>query len=505
MKRSKLALKQRIYALAAAAALGSVATAANADVIFPQVTNTSDTGTGSLRAAIDAANANGADGAIVTFQIGSTCGPQVIHLNTQLPDPQYEIHFEGYTQPGSSPNSDDLYSGNDAVICIVLAGDNAVANGLEVASTVADSMTLSVQGVAFSGFTHAALNLRGGSNHLVAGIRMGGTVGGFSTDPNGYGVILAPGVHGATIGGEDDADFNQFGDVTNNAIYVSSSTGSSGAAHGNTIEGNKIGFIYQGATTVPLPTGDAGIFVGGYNNTIFEDDIENSGASGVHLSSSDAHGNFVELGAIYNSSGNGVLIDNDAYANDTSDIFIEENTGAGVRVVNGQGNSIEYNVMENNGGLGIDLAGEGVTPNDNDSMQPAPDYANRGLNFPVITSAAGGHFSGTVSGTLTTIPGDYQIAVYESSTCDPSGYGEGQNELAYRNGITGMVTVGNLTVQGQGSVGFSLPVGFYFYNGEPLSITATTTDANGNTSEFSACMPYTDDTIFFDNFEQTPG
>ena len=495
----------RAIALASLLLSGS----ASANVLFPKVTNTNNSGAGSLRQAVIDANNNGSDGAIVEFQIGSSCGPHVIHLDTALPDLQNEILFEGYTQPGASPNTMAIYAGNNAVICVILAGDGLVSDGFSVPSSVADSMTLTVHGMAFSGFTHAAMNVRGGSAHLITGNRTGGTVNGFATDPNGYDLILAAGVHGAIIGGTDNNnnDFNQFGNATNNAIYISSSNGSSPASHGHEIDGNKIGLALDDkGNTTPLPTGGAGIAVGGYNNFFFNDDIQNAGASGIHISNLDAHGNTFVLGAVYNSVDNGILIDDDAHDNDIDNLFISGNAGAGIRVVNGQGNSMEFNVMENNGGLGIDLAGEGVTPNDNDSMQPQPDYANRGQNFPVLTAAAGGHFSGTVSGTLTTTPGDYQIAIYVAEPCDPSGYGEGFSELGYRGSVTGVITVPNLTVQGQGSVFFSLPVSFFSYNpGETVTLTATATDANGNTSEFSACQSYTDDTIFVDSFEEVPG
>ena len=144
---------------------------------------------------------------------------------------------------------------------------------------------------------------------------------------------------------------------------------------------------------------------------------------------------------------------------------------------------------------------EGVTPNDNDSIQPMPDYANRGQNFPVLTSAAGGHFSGTVSGTLFTVPGNYQIDIYDSYGCDDSGYGEGF-PVAYGGHATGVVTAGGLIAQGQSEASFTLPIVFPIpYFAVPISITATATDANGNTSEFSACIPYNDDTIFYANFE----
>jgi hypothetical protein len=479
-----------------------MAGSASAAVIFPKVTNTNNSGNGSLRAAISAANANGSGGAIISFDIGSTCGPHVIHLDTALPDLTAEVHIEGYTQPGASKNTFGHSSGNNAAICIVLDGQNLVDDGLSVPSTVADAMEMSVQGIAFSGFTHSAVNLRGGSNHVVAGIRTGGTMSGVALDTNSYGVILAPGVHGTTIGGDDDGDVNQFADITHNAIYVESSTANSVAAHDNALHNDNAGFYFNAQQIrVASPVGGAGIALGGYKNSLVNIDLENNGASGLHISNTDAHNNTVTTSTITDNTGDGILIDDDAHDNAITDSDMSRNGGAGVRVVTGQGNRILGNSMAQNTGLGIDLATEDVTPNDNDSMQPGGDYANRGQNFPVLTSAAGGHYAGTVSGTLFTTPGTYQIQLFENFGCDDSGYGEGL-PLAFRAGTTGSVATGGLIAQGQSVADFDLPVVFSpFFFGGPIQITATATDADGNTSEFSACTTYDDDTIFYANFE----
>ncbi|HEX3894833.1 MAG TPA: right-handed parallel beta-helix repeat-containing protein [Rudaea sp.] len=471
-------------------------------VIFPKVTNTNNSGSGSLRAAMSAANANGADGAIIDFQIGSGCGPHIIYLDTALPDITAETHIEGYTQPGASKNTIGHSSGNNAAICIVLAGQNLVDDGLTVPATVADSLEMSVQGIAFSGFTHSAVNLRGGSNHVVAGIRTGGTMSGVDLETNSYGVILAPGVHDTTIGGDDNGDVNQFADITHNAIYVESATDSSVAAHDNTLHNDNAGFYFNAQQIrVASPTGGAGIALGGYKNSLVNIDLENTGASGLHISNTDAHNNTVTTSTITDNTGDGVLIDDDAHDNAVTDTDISRNGGAGVRVVNGHGNRILGNSMAQNSGLGIDLADEGVTANDNDSMQPAPDYANRGQNFPVLTKAAGGHYAGSVTGTLLTTPGTYQIQVFENFDCDDSGYGEGP-PLAFRAGTTGSVATSDFIAQGQSVAAFNLPIVFSpFFFGGPIAITATATEADGNTSEFSACTTYDDDTIFYANFE----
>jgi len=54
----------------------------------------------------------------------------------------------------------------------------------------------------------------------------------------------------------------------------------------------------------------------------------------------------------------------------------------------------------------------------------------------------------------------------------------------------------------QGTANFSPTIKLALLGGR--SITATTTDAAGDTSEFSACLTYVDDTIFADDFEPPP-
>ena len=118
-----------------------------------------------------------------------------------------------------------------------------------------------------------------------------------------------------------------------------------------------------------------------------------------------------------------------------------------------------------NGGLGINLGAPGVTAND---IGDTDAGANGLLNFPVLTAVAGG-----VQGTYNGSPGSaFQIEFYSSPVCDASGNGEGATFLT----AVGIVTDG----AGSGTIPFiATPVNQY--------VTATTTDASDNTSEFSAC------------------
>jgi hypothetical protein len=461
--------------------------AAQAAAIFPKVTNVNNSGAGSLRAAITAANANGKDGAIIMFQIGSSCGPHVIHLATALPDLKNETHIEGYTQPGSAKNTLDFDKGNDASICIVIDGDQGVDDAFTVPSSVADSMTISVQGIAFSGFTHSAVNLRGGSEHVIAGNRTGGTLGGVHLDTNSYGVILV-GVHGATIGGFDNGEVNQFGDITHNPVYISA-TGGLLAAHDNVLRNDDIGFVFDTKKHhVAQPTGGAGIVIGGTNNTVWRVDEENAGASGLHISGEYATGNRAYVSTFANNAGDGALIDDDAENNSVDTDQINGNGGAGVRVASGRGNTIEFNDMAGNAGLGIDIAGLGVTPNDDDAFSMPDTYGNRGQNSPVLGFAGGGNTSGGISGTLTTSPGLYYIEIFASPACDANGPKDAVwLPIVGTEADEQRISDADTDPYGQGTVSFTLPISFKTM---PAFITATATDGDGNTSEFSSCVPY---------------
>ncbi|MEM7052630.1 MAG: hypothetical protein AAF604_23405 [Acidobacteriota bacterium] len=65
---------------------------------------------------------------------------------------------------------------------------------------------------------------------------------------------------------------------------------------------------------------------------------------------------------------------------------IAYNDGNGVTIAGGtsQGNNIEHNFIFENGGIGIDLADDGVTPNDSNDNDGGP---NRRQNFPDLVSA----------------------------------------------------------------------------------------------------------------------
>lgn len=469
------------------------------DSTVQTVTNNDDSGAGSLRQAIIDANLLSGSNSI-RFAIGSGCGPHVITLDSGLPALASTVSINGYTQTGASPN--DLDTGDDAAICVILqAGNTNVNNGLRVDADAPAATKVTVRGLAFSGFDTAAINLKGGANHIVSGIRVGGNASGVALDPVGIGVYVDSGVSGVTIGGSDVSARNIIGDAIDAGIHLAGASSPTPAASDNQIVNNYVGLGWNQASSAFTNRGNggSGIFMAGDHNAVYFNQIAANGIDGVQLNNTGAHDNLIvfnQIGTVIGNGRNGVTALAAAYANNILLNTIAQNTGAGVRIASGQQNEISQNSIQGNGGLGIDLAGAGVTPNDDDSAAQAADYANRGLNFPVLTDAIGGHAAGYVRGSLTTTPGDYQLELYANPSCDISGYGQGG---AYIGIATVSVTADPSS--GQGTATFEARIVATSGALGGSSISATAIDGVGNTSEFSACLSYVDDTIFDSGFE----
>jgi hypothetical protein len=208
-----------------------------------------------------------------------------------------------------------------------------------------------------------------------------------------------------------------------------------GAATGNLVQGNTIGLNVNGAAAPNLTQGVT-LFTGAHANTIGG---TAPGASNI----------------------------------------IASNSSAGVALYDATtiGNAINQNSIFSNGALGIDLANDGVTPNDNCDGDSGP---NNLQNFPVLTSAsfAGGNV--TLSGTLnSTASTTFRLEFFSNATCDSSGNGEGQIYLG-----SAIVTTAPNCQASFGALIFPLASG-------QTSVTSTATDPNGNTSEFSGCVQVT--------------
>ncbi len=149
------------------------------------------------------------------------------------------------------------------------------------------------------------------------------------------------------------------------------------------------------------------------------------------------------------------------------------NKRSGIFVESGDENQFTQNRIFSNGELGIDLAPVGVNPNDSGDSDGGPNGLQ---NYPVLDSVDVDIVT-TIWGRIDGRIGEsYQIDVYLSDSCDTTGFGEGK-KLIESVQVSATVT---------GSTPFAIGTSTAPERGQYLSATAT--DAGGNTSEFSRCI-----------------
>ncbi len=198
---------------------------------------------------------------------------------------------------------------------------------------------------------------------------------------------------------------------------------------------------------------DSGVSLGGTDCVVSDNTIEGNLGSGVSFAPfSDSTGNQVTSNRIADNQAAGVVVwTPDSYSDRIS------------------GNSIYCN-----GGLGIDILGDGVTPNDGNNNNP--EKPQRGYNFPVFSGGqAVVDDSGDALVRGTAPPGAAVELYLTGASPDPSGHGQGRDYLA--------------TVTAASSGEFSTTVSG-MSAGDLISATAASPagdpSGEGNTSEFSA-------------------
>ena len=154
----------------------------------------------------------------------------------------------------------------------------------------------------------------------------------------------------------------------------------------------------------------------------------------------------------------------------------------------GLNGAIENRILGNrifgNDKLGINLssfeeASSGVNNNDPCDLDGTGN-PNHFQNYPVVTNATSDGSSTTIEGYLdSTTNMSFTLEFFANTTCDPSGYGEGEVFLGSANHVSGESCSNAFSV--------TLPVSI----ADGVFISSTATDANGNTSEFSACAAAT--------------
>ena len=469
------------------------------------VTNTSDSGAGSLRQAILDANAN-PDFSFITFQIPGAC-PRTIAPLSALPTISQGVRIDGFSQPGSVANTRE--TGDNAVRCVILDGSNVISTGIGYTGSTSTQFWL--QGLAIGGFTSAGLNMAGGLDNLVWGNQFGGRVGPVTLAGNGRGIVLTSFARSASIGGDSAAQRNVIAGSTSAGIE----TGTFGffSSTDNEIVGNLIGATGNGT----LANGNSvGIRLATGGNRVRDNVIVNSASDGVLVTGSV--NNVIERNRIGRidtvcvifpvfsclpdaapNGRHGIRFENGAHDNLASANSVWNSGNMGISVSgNGRGNRLSANSIYQSASYGIDLDGTGL--NDNDAAAAAQGQPNRGLNYPSITRAWGGNRTGWIEGTLASTNASYQIQVFTSAALDNVPNGEGEVFLR-----TGLATISNAPAGQNGSTSFRIAFSSPSVALEGRRFALTAIDSAGNTSEYSFSAPYQCDVIFRQTFDSTEG
>ncbi len=493
----------------------------------------SPSGVCTLRAAIQQANARqGSD--VIVFAIPGS-GVHTIQLGNRLPslwDATGGTVIDGYSQPGASPNTDPLVS--NAQIRVQIRGNGPEAfDGLAITS--ADNV---VKGLAFYNLKRSLWVYGDGAHDNVI---VGNFIGIDATGGSEATVTSQMQAHGVHL--EQKAMSNRIGGV----LLAERNVISGNARHGvgfwhvgtveNLVFNNLIGLSPDGTRRLSNRIHGVDINYGASNNTVGgvqpgeRNVISGNNGSGAEMSHGAVttqnliRGNYIgtdvsgDAGPAYAENGQfGVSVKDRVVNNRVLDNVIGNNLGGGIQIDNfgncctsnnvvrnnrigigisgnaignalfgikvlapqsqiGPGNIIAYNpvgiqiegdandgnrITQNsifgNVGLGIDLAPVAQTNlNDQDDLDTGP---NEQLNFPVLEKTWPSPVTGKACANCTV-----EIYIADGGA---NAYGEGRT------------LVGTGVAAGDGT--FSVPVSGVT---EREYLTATATDAAGNTSEFS--------------------
>ena len=322
------------------------------------------------------------------------------------------------------------------------------------------------------------------SSNSVQGNYIGTNAAGSAALPNYHGVILQFGATNNTIGGTTAGAGNL---ISGNSFFGVLIDGELVSSDDNIIQGNRIGTNAAGTSALPNRTG---VEIYGSGSTRIGGSATGAGnlisgntdfgvyvvfTVGTVVQGNSIGTNVSGTGFVPNGAGVLVLLGSSTTIGGTvpgAGNLISGNTTEGVRLAPGNpstGTRINGNSIAANGALGIDLGGDGVTANDSGDADLG---VNNQQNFPVLTSANNTSIGGTLSSVASKT---YRVEFFTNEMCDGNGFGEGKTFLGFVN----------VTTDGAGNGAFS------FAPSTPLTdadfITATATDRDGNTSEFSQC------------------
>jgi CSLREA domain-containing protein len=409
------------------------------------VNSTNDPGTSgcdptecTLREAIDAANANNnpTEKDRINFSISGT-GVHTISPTSPLPQITEPVIINGYSQPGTSANT--LAKGTNALLTIELDGTTAgaLADGLGI-----NAKNTVVKGLVINSFAASGIRLFGSAEAngtKIQGNFIGTNPAGTTAQGNDSDGIALTGNSKVTVGGTLPSMRNLIsGSRLAGVALFNFETGTN-----NKVLGNLIGTDKDGSAN--LGNGNSGVFI---------------------------------LAREPNNSATTVANNTIAFNGDTTNP-VRATDGVVLFGEVGTTDTILSNSIFSNKGLGIDLIdffaagerGDTDVSNANDSCD-SDEGTNDLQNKPNLTSALTSSGTTTIKGRLNSNPNEaFTVQFFRN----PPGTNEGKTFLGQKSVSTDSnCTTGTFTFIPNQAVSAG------------QAITATATDSEGNTSEFSA-------------------
>ncbi|HEY7309956.1 MAG TPA: SdrD B-like domain-containing protein [Gemmataceae bacterium] len=501
------------------------------------VTTTADSGTGSLRDAITQINADtshtlyaspsnptvdeidfnitaASDAAGGGTGYNSTTGVAAIKPQFALPSITNAVIINGYSQSGASENT--LSNGDNSVLKIVLDGSNVPGTDyIASAGLLINANNSTVEGLAINSFGGSDIYATGNNDNFQGnfiGTDVSGTLTPFvpnlaqisASDHAGIQITGADNVIGTNGDGVNDPGERNIIAGNNSGVILRSTSNS-------VVAGNFIGTDATGTHALPNWIG-IGTLLGangdriGTNGThadaAGERNIISGNAAGIAFGVGGDHVSAETNGVVAGNSigvdvngtplGNrvGVFVAIDStnitiggsQANLANTIANTQGTGPGVWILDFRGAPtgirVQGNSIYNNGGLGIALGGTYPTPPVSVTLNDSASHVgpNNFQNFPILSSASSSSTSTSITGTFSeAAEGNKTITLdfYANSIGSSTTYGQGQIYLGSRTVVTDV----------SGKVSFNAAFALGNLAGDWISATAT--DQDGNTSEFS--------------------
>jgi hypothetical protein len=358
-----------------------------------------------------------------------------------------------------------------------------------------DRNVISGNGRTGAGFPGIVITGAAASGNKVQGNYIGTNANGTFALGNGSGINIS-GAPNNTIGGAVLGE----GNVVSGNLAFGLGMLNAGAT-GNKVIANFIGTNTNGTISIPNSEGilinnAPRNIIGGEaegeenlvsGNSTYGIEIRNAGAVGNKILNNFIGTNVLNQSNIGNGSHGVVIIS----SQDTVILnTIAYNAGSGVYDSAGTQNLIMFNSIFSNTGRGIDLAPVGLAIDDSLDNDTGPNDLQ---NFPLLDSSRVTESGLLIHGRLNSKPNShFQIDFYANEDFDQSHFGEGQSWSAQIEVVTDI----------GGNASFSVPITI----GSESYVTATATDAAGNTSEFSQalCLIDTDSDGILDSWEM-PG